>query len=74
MNWGSSGRIIDCVRWHAISIIAAGAMVALSVFFVFRPHQDDRGIMPRYGGLIGNQCAAAPDSDLIPTEYSCEKR
>jgi hypothetical protein len=49
-------------------------MVALSVFFVFQPHQGNRGISTPYGGFIGDQCDAAPDSDLIPAEYSCKKR
>jgi hypothetical protein len=59
------------MRRHAISIIAAGAMIALSVFFVFRVHHDDATIRPPYAGLIGNHCAATPDNGQIPTEYTC---
>jgi hypothetical protein len=55
-----------------ISIFAAGAMIALSVFFVFQVHYGDAAIRPPYAGLIGNQCAATPDSGQIPTEYTCE--
>jgi hypothetical protein len=65
--------IFGKMRWRAISIIAAGAMIALSVF-VFRPHPHDRGIRPPYAELISKQCAVAPENDLIPAEYSCEKR
>ena len=65
--------IFGKMRWRAISIIAAGAMIALSVF-VFRPHPHDRGIRPPYAELISKQCAVAPENDLVPAEYSCEKR
>jgi hypothetical protein len=61
------------MRWRAVFIIAAGAMIALSIF-VFRPHPDARGIRLPYAELIGKQCAVAPENDLIPAEYSCEKR
>jgi len=61
------------MRWHAIAIIAACAMIALAGFFVFRPHHDDKGDRRPRAGLIGNQCAATPDNGEIPTEYSCEK-
>jgi hypothetical protein len=65
--------IFGKMRWRAISIIAAGAMIALWVF-VFRPHPHDRGIRPPYAELISKQCALAPENDLVPAEYSCEKR
>jgi hypothetical protein len=65
--------IFGKMRWRAISIIAAGAMIALSVF-VFRPHPHDRGIRPPYAELISKQCAVAPENDPIPAEYSCQKR
>jgi len=61
------------MRWRAISIIAAGAMIALSVF-VFRPRPHDGEIWPPYAELISKQCAVAPENDLIPAECSCEKR
>jgi hypothetical protein len=62
------------MRQHAFFMIAAGAMVALSIFVVFRPHHDGRVSSPPYTGLIGDQCAATPDTPLIPVEYSCKKR
>ena len=61
------------MRWRAIYIVAAGAMMALSIF-VFRPHPHDRGISPPYAELISKQCAVAPENNLIPVEYSCEER
>jgi hypothetical protein len=61
------------MRWHAISIIAACATIALAGFFVFHPDHDDKGSRRPRAGLIGNQCAATPDNGEIPTEYSCEK-
>ena len=33
-----------------------------------------RGIRPPYAELISKQCAVAPENDLVPAEYSCEKR
>jgi len=61
------------MRWHAISIIAACTMIALTAFFVFRPHHNDKGSPPLRAGLIGNQCAATPDNGQMPTESACEK-
>jgi hypothetical protein len=62
------------MRQHAFFMIAAGAMVALSILLVFRPHHDGRVSSPPYTGLIGDQCAATPDTPAIPVEYSCKKR
>jgi hypothetical protein len=39
---------IGGMRQHAILMIAAGAMMALSVFFALRPHQVETGIRPPY--------------------------
>jgi hypothetical protein len=61
------------MRWHAIFMIAAGTMIALSVFFALRPHPDDKGIRSPNAGLIDRQCDASPDSSLIPAEHACEK-
>ena len=61
------------MRLHAILIITASAMVALSVFFVLRPQRADTGARLPHGGLIASKCAAAPDNDHTPPEYSCER-
>jgi hypothetical protein len=58
---------------HAIFMIAAGVMIALSVFFALRPHQDNKEIRPSDSRSIGIQCHSAPDNDLMPAEYTCEK-
>jgi hypothetical protein len=61
------------MRWHAISITAAFAMIALAALFVFRSHDGDKGGRPPRAGLIGQPCAATPDNGEMPTEFSCEK-
>jgi hypothetical protein len=62
------------MRWHTISLIAAGAMIALSVLFVFRPpHYADKMIKPSSAKLIEDQCVATPGSGVIPLEYACRK-
>jgi hypothetical protein len=58
---------------HAISMIAAGAMIALSLFFALRPHEDNKEIGPSDSRSMGSKCQSAPDNDLIPVEYTCEK-
>jgi hypothetical protein len=58
---------------HAISVIAAGVMIALSVFFALRPHQDNKEIRSSYSRSMDVKCQSAPDNDLIPAEYTCEK-
>jgi len=39
------------MRLHAILMITASAMVALSVFFVLRPQRADTGARSPHGGL-----------------------
>ncbi len=58
---------------HQISILAVGTMVALSIFFAFRPHQHLSGIQPPLGTLVATECIAHPETGAIPPEYSCEK-
>jgi hypothetical protein len=58
---------------HQICILAAGAMVALSIFFVFRPHQPLNGMQPPLGALVATECVAHPETAAIPPEYSCVK-
>ena len=59
---------------YAIYMIAAGAMITLSVFFVLRPNHDDKEIGSSHAGLMSSRCEAAPANDLIPGEQTCEKR
>jgi len=58
---------------HWISMFAAGAMVALSILFVFRPHHPLSGIQPPRQTLAGTGCVAPPETSAMPPEYSCEK-
>jgi len=70
------GRILgrnsfyNIVMLHWISMLIAGAMVALSIFFVFRPHHPGR-TQPRT--LEAASCVAPPETDSMPREYSCEQ-
>jgi hypothetical protein len=48
-------------------------MVALSIFFIFRPHHPLSGIQPPHQTLTGMGCVAPPESGLIPREYGCEE-
>jgi hypothetical protein len=59
------------MRLHAIFIIAAGTMVAMSAFLVLRAHHNDTG--SRYASLIDIQCSNPVDNELIPVEQTCEK-
>jgi hypothetical protein len=59
------------MRWHAISLIAAGAMIAVSVFLLFRPRHYTESPST---GLIDHQCAATPDHGLMAPEYTCDKQ
>jgi hypothetical protein len=59
------------MQQHAIFLIAAGAIMALTVFVALRPHQTETTVGRPYGGLIADQCAATPDNGLIPVEYGC---
>jgi hypothetical protein len=58
------------MRLHAIFIIAAGTMVAMSAFLVLRAHHK---VGSSYAGLIDVQCSNPIDNELIPAEQTCEK-
>jgi hypothetical protein len=61
------------MRWRTITLIAVGAMIALSVLSVFRqPHYDDKTVKPP-SALIKDQCASTPGGGLMAPEYTCEK-
>jgi hypothetical protein len=62
----------DIAMLHRITMMVAGAMVALSIFFIFRPLQPRR-IQPPHPTLAATECAAHPETSAIPAEYSCEK-
>jgi hypothetical protein len=63
------------MRWRTISLIAAGAMIAVSVFLVFRPrHYTDNVTKPPSAGLIDDHCGATPDNGLMAPEYTCDKQ
>jgi hypothetical protein len=53
---------------HRIFMLVAGAMVALSIFFVFRPH---RPIQPPHQ-LAATACQTRPETSTVPPEYNCE--
>jgi hypothetical protein len=53
---------------HWISMFAAGAMVVLSIFFVF-----DRIPSVGYSRLVRRWLPDRPETSAIPAEYSCEK-
>jgi hypothetical protein len=63
----------DVTMLHRISILVAWAMVALSIFFVFRPLQPASRIQPPLGTLTATECVAHPETSAIPREYSCEQ-
>jgi hypothetical protein len=58
---------------HAISMVAAGLIIALSLFFALRSHHGNKEIGPPDSGLMGSKCQSVPDNDLIPAEQTCEK-
>jgi hypothetical protein len=58
---------------HRICIFVAGAMVALSIFFVFRPHHPLGGIQPPQETLATTGCVDHPETSAIPAEYGCDK-
>jgi len=60
------------MRLHAILIIAAGVMIALSVILALRPHHDKQ-IRPPHEGLTADQCATPPNVGLFSTEQTCGK-
>jgi hypothetical protein len=55
---------------HRISMLVAAVMVALSIFFVFRPHQPFSRIQPPLAPAV---CADPPENTVMVREYSCEK-
>lgn len=65
-------QAMSFARWHTISLVAVGAMMALSVFFVFRPPHY-KAVKPPSTKLIEHQCATTPGGDLMPPEHTCEK-
>jgi hypothetical protein len=65
------GDHIGRMRLHAIFIIAASTMIAMSAFLVLRAHHNDEG--SRYAGLIDIQCSNPIDNEMIPVEQTCEK-
>jgi hypothetical protein len=58
---------------HATSVIAAGVMIALSVFFALRPQDKTKETRPSDWRAMGSECQSVPDNDLIPVEQTCEK-
>jgi hypothetical protein len=58
---------------HRICIFVAGVMIALSIFFVFRPHHPLGEIQPLQETLAATGCVDRPETSAIPAEYSCEK-
>jgi hypothetical protein len=54
-------------------MLVAGAMIALSIFFVLRPHQPLSGKQPPHQTLAGTGCDSHPETNLIPAEHSCDK-
>lgn len=67
------GDHIGGMRLHAIFIIAAGTMMAMSAFLVLRAHHNDRDFGSPYAGLVDIQCSNPGDNELIPVEPTCEK-
>jgi hypothetical protein len=53
-------------------MLVAGAMIALSIFFVFRPHRPSTGIQPPHQ-LAVTTCEASPEAVAMPPEHGCEK-
>jgi hypothetical protein len=57
---------------HKVSTLVAWVLVALSIFFVFRPQQPLNRLQPPHKMLSAAPCGAHPDTSAIPAEYSCE--
>jgi hypothetical protein len=57
---------------HRIFMLVAGAMVALSIFFVVRPHRPSTQIQPPHQ-LAATACESPPETIAMPPEYGCEK-
>jgi hypothetical protein len=53
-------------------MLIAGAMVALSIFFVFRPYHS-LNQQPLHQTPASTDCIDRPATGSIPAEYSCEK-
>jgi hypothetical protein len=53
-------------------MLVAGALVALSMFFVFRPSQHAGGLQRPYPRLVGEACISHSEPLLTPAEYTCD--
>jgi hypothetical protein len=53
-------------------MLVAGAMIALAIFFVFRPHRLSDRIQPPHQ-LAVTACENPPEAVVMPPEYGCEK-
>jgi hypothetical protein len=63
---------VSLYRYASPPDLVAGAMVALSMVFVFRLHHPSSGIQPQHR-LAATTCEAPSETDAMPPEYSCEK-
>jgi hypothetical protein len=62
----------DIAMPHKVSTLVAWVLVALSIFFVFRPQQPLNRLQPPHKMLSAKPCGAHPETSSIPAEYSCE--
>ena len=53
-------------------MLVAEAMIALSIFFVFRPHRSFTGIQPPHQ-LAVTTCEASPEAVTMPPKRGCEE-
>jgi hypothetical protein len=53
-------------------MLVAGVLFALSIFFVFRPHQPLSMLQPPHRMLSATPCGAHPETSAVPAEYTCE--
>jgi hypothetical protein len=61
------------MRLHWIAIAATSVLLALTIFFVFRPPNHNQMAQPSYQGLSSEKCKEQrPETGMMP-EYSCEK-
>jgi hypothetical protein len=82
MNRDYCGTLQVRLRAHSWQIIAMPhksstalvvAMIALSVFFVFRPQPKLAGIEPPLATLSGSGCVThSAAGNEMPAEYTCE--
>jgi hypothetical protein len=56
---------------HRICILTVAVMAVLSIFLVFRPHQQLDGFQPPLGSLAAAECVAHPVTGAHPPEYGC---